>query len=182
MNLRGKVVRLTKDIMWFDEKSGLRLSIWSGDGSGIVPEDEDVDISSVEQAVQLGILSVRGDTVSTRKTKPRKKVTEVTGEPIDLLKFKTAHITKNILPKLGIEQLSIMLDLEAAGRNRTGKPRKTLMNAIMNQLKKKGANETVVYDSNDEPIYNRQYDQERQFPGEPSDQKIHRREAHMKPE
>ena len=157
MDLRGKVVRLShksKATLWRNSDLGIHLSQWGND-TLIVPDDPAINITPIERAVQLGILELDKKSAPQKKkksSKPTSRTKEIIGEPSALIKHSATHLIKNVLGRCGLDTLGILLQLEAAGRNKGSKARKSVMKAIMAELKKRGASEAIVYNESDEPI------------------------------
>jgi hypothetical protein len=151
--------------MWRDPESGFFLSEFGGEETliGTVPDDEDVDISAIENAIEKGVLILlNGKQPTKRKTK--KKTSKVpTGEPRDLVKMSAQTLIKRIIPKIDdLMDLEIMLQFELQGKNGVNKARKTVVKAIMNRMKKRGATLTQILDiDNNEVVLHRDYTEER---------------------
>ena len=189
MDLRGRIVRLShsnKAPIWRNTDLHIHLSQWgTGNDMVTVPDDPAIDISAIERAIQFGLLEVV--TSSPKKNKKPSKRTpsntkQIIGEPSDLIKHTATHLIKNVLGRCGLDTLSILLQLEASGRNKGGKKRKSVVDAIMTELKKRGANEAIVYNENDEIVWKRKFDEEKNFPGEPPDEQIRKKNQDLKTE
>ena len=172
--------------MWRDSELGIHLSQWgAGNRTFVVPEDPAVDITSIERAVAYGVLVPLKAPSKTKKTKPaasEPKAKNALAEPTDLIKHTAPHLIKNILGRCGINTLEILLQLEAAGKNQGSKARKSVIKALMRELKQRGVNEAIVYNDADEIVWQRQFDKETNFPGEPPDEHIKKKTQDLKSE
>lgn len=186
MSIRGKEVKLNLEngIIWVDDVSGLRLNQWSRP-KAIVPQDKEIDISEIEKAIELGaLLLVESDTKKPKSLPKKQKVAnkEIIGEPEKLIKHTATHLINNVIGRCSTEALITLCQLESAGRNISKRPRKTLINALLEECKKRGVNEALIYNNNDELVWNRAFDQEKGFPGEPKDTTLKSRQQDLEPE
>jgi hypothetical protein len=152
--------------MWRDNESGVMVSEFGGDETlfTTVPEDESIDISAIENAIEKGtLILVNGKQPKPKKTKKSKTSKTPTGDPKDLIKMSASTLIKRIIPKIDdVMDLQIMMEFELQGKNGINKPRKTVIKALMTRMKKRGATLTRIFDiDSGETLVARDYYKER---------------------
>ena len=167
MDVRGKTIQLNPQTnqMWSDKKSQIHLSFFGEDTHiAVVPENPEVDVSNIEKAIEMNILIVLDPGIPEKKrVRKVKSKAAPTGEPRDLLRLSANHIKQVILPRITErDTLDAMLNLELGAHNSYYKTRRTVVNAIMNRMKRLGFNETqIIQDGKEKPLFVRRYEEER---------------------
>lgn len=185
--LKGRTVALNtkRQGMWIDQRSGIKLTQFTEESKQtVIPDDDDLDVTGVVQAINMGVLLLipSKDAPATITSAPVEKPADpgaLDTDPKKLVKYSAKVLTNRIIPRLDIDTLTILLNLELQGKSSSGKKRKSVEQAIHRQLKKLGATETQTIDFKEGTVEVSDYSSQKGFKETP-DLEVAREAAGLK--